>query len=79
MRAFTISCWDEFPTSHPGIITSHQNVIIKAIHHAAKSDTITGVGFTLHYMFQSYWRVNYFLNKKFLAFDKAMIPKIINL
>ena len=38
MRAFTISCWDEFPTSHPGIITSHQNVIIKAIHHAAKSD-----------------------------------------
>ena len=71
MRAFTISCWDEFPTSHPGIITSHQNVIIKAIHHAARSDT-------LHYMFQSYWRV-YFLNKKFLASDKAMIPKIINL
>ena len=79
MRAFTISCWDEFPTSHPGIITPHQNVIIKAIHHAARSDTITGVGFTLHYMFQSYWRVYYFFNKKFLAFDKAMIPKIINL
>ena len=62
MRAFTISCWDEFPTSHPGIITSHQNVIIKAIHHAARSDT-------LHYMFQSYWRV-YFLKKSFWHLTK---------